>query len=114
MRGFLRSFVHAGRGVVFASRGRNFRVMVGCAAVAVAAGAVVGLSPVEWALVSGSVGLVLAVETVNSSIERLADAVDSDPNPVIGEVKDLAAAASLLVSVAAAIVGVAVFGPHIW
>lgn len=113
MSKFLRSFVYAGRGVAAAARGRNFRVMVGCAATAVVAGLAVGLSLWEWALVAASVGLVLAVEAINTAIERLSDAVDSRPNPVVGEAKDLAAGASLLVSVAAAVVGLLVFGRHV-
>lgn len=114
MRGFVRSFVYAGRGVALAARGRNLRVMSGCAIVAVVTGVVVGLSAGEWALVAVSIGLVLAIETVNTAIERLADAVDSEPNPAVGAAKDLAAGASLLVAIMSAVVGLLVFGPRLW
>lgn len=108
---FARSFVPAAKGVVLAARGRNFRVMVGCAAVACSAGVVVGLSRGEWAAVAGMSGAVLAVETVNTAIERAADAVDTEPNPLIGAAKDLAAGASLIVSMTAVAVGALVFWP---
>ena len=88
--------------------------MAGCGIAVVVAAVMVGLSPVEWAVVAGGIASVLAFESFNTAIERLADAVDSEPNSLIGEIKDLAAGASLLVSIGAAAVGVSVFGSHLW
>lgn len=112
-RGFLRSFVFAFRGVRLASRGRNFRVMFALAVAASALGFAVGLTRGEWIAIVLCIAVVLAAESVNSAIEALADTVHPDRHPGIAATKDLAAGASLLLSLSAAIVGVLVFWPHV-
>ena len=59
-----------------------------------------------------AVGSVLAAEAFNTAIETLADAVAPERNPAIGKTKDLAAGGVLLVSLAAAAVGLIVFVPR--
>ncbi|HBK94801.1 MAG TPA: diacylglycerol kinase, partial [Porphyromonadaceae bacterium] len=59
------------------------------------------------------IGLVLALEAVNTSIETLADLVSKERNATIKKVKDLAAAGVLLAAMAALAVGVLVFLPKI-
>ncbi len=51
----------------------------------------------------------LALEAVNTAIERLADAVSEDYHPLIGAAKDLAAGAVLIMAIAAVFVGFALF-----
>lgn len=113
MKAFLRSFVHAGRGLAAGARGRNFRVMLGLGAAAGLAGAAVGLSRGEWALLALAAGLVLAVELVNSAGEALVDLLHPQQDPRAGRVKDLLAGAALLAAAAAAAVGLLVFLPHL-
>lgn len=81
--------------------------------VVVAAGLFFGLSRMEWVAVAIVIGGVLAAEAVNSSIEALADFVAPDYQEAIKRTKDLAAGAVLLLAMAAAIVGVFIFGPKI-
>jgi len=113
VKAFLRSFVHAWRGLRTGARGRNFRVMLGLGAAAGLAGAAVGLGRGEWALLTLAAGLVLAVELVNSAGEALVDLLHPDHDPRAGRVKDLLAGASLAAALAAAIVGLLVFLPHL-
>jgi diacylglycerol kinase len=101
---FVRSFVFAGRGVALTARGRNFRVMVLCAVAAVVVGFLRGLDRVEWSLIVVCIGVVLAMEAMNTAVEALADAVHPDRHPGIARAKDAAAGASLIVSIAAAVV----------
>ena len=84
------------------------------AALAVAVLAVVfRVSLVEACLLALAVAGVMAAELFNSAIERLADAVDTEHNPTIGEALDIASAAVLVASLGAAAVGSIVFGYHL-
>jgi diacylglycerol kinase (ATP) len=53
----------------------------------------VGKTPVERALLVGSLLLVLIVELVNSALEATLDRVSLEPHPLIGRAKDIASAA---------------------
>lgn len=77
------------------------------------AGALLGLSRMEWIAVVVVIGAVLAAEAVNSSIEALADLVSPEYNEAIKRTKDLAAGAVLIMAIAAAIVGLIIFIPKI-
>lgn len=72
------------------------------------------INPTEWALVVGCIGVMLALECINTSIERLADRIASQPDPLIGQAKDAAAGAVLAMSVASAIIGAIIFVPRMW
>ncbi len=72
------------------------------------------LSLVEWALIIVAIGIVIAAEIFNTAIERLADRVTTDQDPVIGKIKDLAAAGVLVTAIAAAAVGLIILLPKIF
>ena len=71
------------------------------------------ISLAEWAPVVMALGLVLAVELVNTSIENVCDTVHPDYNPHIGIAKDLAGSASLIVGVIATFVSISTFLPYL-
>lgn len=54
-------------------------------------------------------GMVIATELMNTAIEKLADLVQSEHDPKIGRVKDISAAAVLVVSITAAAAGVMLY-----
>jgi diacylglycerol kinase len=110
---FVASFGHALRGIAVASRGRNFRVMFTVAVAVVALAAAYAVSGRDWAILVLCIGAVLCAEAINTAVERMADAIRPDPHPMIRDVKDVAAGAVLLLSVAAAIAGVVVFWPYV-
>ena len=113
MSAFLRSFVYAWQGISAGGGGRNFRVMLAVTAAVVVAGGFLDLSPVEWCLVSLSIGLVLGLELFNTAGEKLVDILSPNHDPRYGMVKDLLAGAVLLAAVCAAVVGVLIFWPKI-
>lgn len=78
----------------------------------VALSAVVGLTAMQWCIIILCIGLVWSAEAVNTALEVLCDMVHPDEHPKIKIVKDVAAAAVLLVSVAAALIGVIIFLPY--
>lgn len=114
MKAFLKSFVFAWNGIRVASGGRNFRVQAIVAVGVIILGFVYSLSLYEWIVVTLLIGLVLGLEIMNTSIENLVNLVSPEFHPLAGKVKDLAAAAVLVLSVTSAIVGLLIFLPHIF
>ena len=110
----LRSFQYAFAGIVLLFREEhNAQIHATITVLVVVAGVVLRVSPVEWAVLVICIGVVLAAEAFNSSIERIADYLTLEHDDRIRDIKDLAAGAVLLCAIAAAIVGLIVFVPHI-
>ena len=87
---------------------------------AVATGLVLGasiyfqLAIEEWRWIVLAIALVWLAEGFNTAIERLSDAVSIEPNDNIGYAKDVAAGAVLIAAVTAVVIGLTIFGPHIF
>ena len=113
-RKLVRSFGHGFRGCAHVlSQEQNMRVHVLAATAVIAAGAYFRLGIAEWLAVIISIGLVLSLECMNTAVERLADRVSRADEPMIGQVKDAAAAAVLCGAIMAIVVAIAVFGPRL-
>ena len=113
-----KAFGYALAGVARCTRDRMFRCQLLAGAVAIALSAWLGLSRVEWAILALTIGLVLAFEAINSSIEYVVDLASPDYHAIAGRAKDAASGAVLLASFAAAAVGAIVIGgrllDHFW
>lgn len=109
----LRSFRHAFAGIRFLMAENNARFHVFTAIIVLSAGFYLKLSAIEWTIIITQIGLVLAVETLNTAIEKLCDFVSPEYHQLIGKVKDLAAAAVLIISIVAVIVGIIIFLPKV-
>ncbi|HHT28723.1 MULTISPECIES: diacylglycerol kinase family protein [Petrimonas] len=110
----IESFKYAFQGVAALFGGTpNAVVHLILAVAAIAMGLIFSISTAEWLAVTIVIGLVLALEAVNSSIEALANHVSKDRSDAIRRVKDLAAAAVLLAASAALAVGLLIFLPKI-
>jgi undecaprenol kinase len=96
------------------TRERSFRTQVGVALVVVVGTAVLRPGLLWGAAVALSIGLVLALELVNSALEAMIDHLHPDVAPAIKIAKDAAAGAVLLASVAAALVGVLMVLSVVW
>ena len=64
----------------------------------------------EWILILSMILLVLAAEFLNSAIETLCDKLYPEYHPEAKKTKDYAAAAVLLISMIAAVIGIYVIG----
>jgi diacylglycerol kinase (ATP) len=77
-------------------------------------GAYVGLTGTEWCLIFVAIGLVIGTEVINTAVESLTDLASPEYHPLAGRVKDVAAGGVLVCAICAAIIGVIIFGPHIF
>lgn len=111
---FIKSFFYAGRGILstIASE-RNMRIHVVAAVLVISLGFYFHITDIEWCLILICTGMVMAAEAFNSAIESLTDLVKPEQHPQAGKIKDAAAGAVLLASVAAAAVGVVIFWKYL-
>jgi diacylglycerol kinase len=99
-------FRWAARGLVRSMRSeRNFRVHLATAVAVVVAGAALRASLVEWCVLALCITVVLAAETFNTALERLARAITQDHSEQIRDALDTSGGAVLLAAIGAAIVG---------
>lgn len=113
-RGLIRSFGYAFSGIACAfACGRNMKIHGAAALIVMAAGWLVHVTPLEWAILSLTVFMVLAAETVNTAIEKAVDLVTSDFHPLARQAKNLAAGAVLLTAVNSIIVAFFIFRPYL-
>lgn len=110
----LRSFGYAVSGLRTVARSeQNFRIHLLLAALAILLGWGLSISMLEWVLIIGCIAAVMGAETMNTAIEKLCDIVSPQYHDKIKVVKDLAAAAVLIVSIGALITGGIIFIPRI-
>ena len=110
----LRSFGHAFRGLAILLRTQhNARIHALAAILVVAAGALLRISPAEWALIALAIVCVWVAEALNTSIEFLVDLASPERHPVAANAKDVAAGAVLIAAIGSVIVAVLVFGPPV-
>lgn len=114
MKDFLKSFVYAINGIAMCLRTeRNLRIQVLIAVFVISAGFYFAISFIEWCVILLCIGLVLAAELVNTSIEKLVDLTTKERSPVAGKIKDMAAGSVLIISVTAFFIAIIIFGKYI-
>jgi diacylglycerol kinase (ATP) len=116
MKGWLslrfKSFRYAVNGLVtLVASQPNAQIHVFATLLVVALGLHLGISAQDWAVLVLTIALVMAMEALNTSLEFICDALYPHHHPLIGKAKDVAAAAVLISSIAAALVGGLIFFP---
>ncbi|MDX9835146.1 MAG: diacylglycerol kinase family protein [Desulfobulbus sp.] len=115
LRARLRSFAWAWAGGRVLVRGQHNAWIHGAATLLVLLlGLACRVSRLEWAVLGLAVGLVWAMEALNTAIELLADEVCLERRERIGQAKDVAAFGVLAAALAAMVVGVLVFWPYLF
>jgi diacylglycerol kinase len=92
---------------------QNFRIHIAVIIIVCTAGVFSQLTASEWCIIVMTIFLVLAMETMNTAIEKLVDFISPGFHEQAGIVKDIAAAAVLLSAAAAVIVGLIIFMPRL-
>ncbi len=107
-----RSFGAAFAGIAAGWRGQaNFRIESVVGVLASGVGLWVGANLVPILLVSA---LVLSLELMNTAVEATLDRVTPEQHPLVKLAKDAAAAAVLVASLFAVVIGLYVLGPPLW
>jgi diacylglycerol kinase len=112
---FLRSFLTGSLGLVHAFRTeQSLRLHCLAAVGVVGAGFALQLAAWEWTAIVLCVGLVISAECLNTAMERLADRISREQDPLLGQAKDCGSAAVLVLALTAAVVGGVILVPKLW
>ena len=114
MKAFFKGFVFAFNGIkLLIATERNARFHLFVAFLLIPMMIYFPLSQGEVTTTILCISLVLAAEAFNSALEQLANRITSEHDNLIGQAKDLAAAAVLILSIGSAIIGLIIYLPHI-
>jgi diacylglycerol kinase len=112
---FIAGFGYAFQGLWYALRTqRNARVHVVVATLATILGILFRISAVEFAIIFMAIAGVFIAEMFNTVFELCVDLVSPEYHPLAKIAKDVAAGAVLLSAILSIIIGLFIFGPHLW
>ena len=112
VRDRFRSFGHAFEGFIYLFKEEpNARIHLLASVIVIFLGFYFEVSNYEWIIFILCISLVFSFEIINTSIENLSDEVTLEKRPLIKKVKDLAAAAVLMVSMSSAVIAIIIFLP---
>jgi len=107
------SFRHALRGIAGGIKTeKNFRVMLFCFGLVLAANIIFKVTSTEWLITLISSGMVLATELLNSAIEKTVDLVTDDYHDLAKAAKDYSSGAALIVSIASFAAALIIYLPY--
>ena len=114
IRRHLASYRYAMRGIWLAFRyDRNMIFHLAAAVVVLIVNFLLDISRTEWLITLMLIGIVWMAEIFNTAIEKLADRVTKEHDPMIGMAKDLAAGAVLIICFAAIVCAVIIYLPYL-
>lgn len=97
----------------YASDGKSIFIYVVGAILEVLLGFIFRVNGLEWILIICMLGIILAVELLNTAIEATCDAITKDFNPYIKVAKDCGSAATFVIFIVILILNVIIFYPKI-
>ena len=92
---------------------RNMIFHLAAAIAVLAANWLLKVSQTEWLVTLILIGLAWMAEMFNTAIEKLADRVTKEQDPLIGQVKDIASGAVLIICCFAVLCAVIIYLPHL-
>jgi diacylglycerol kinase len=110
----LKSFLYAGKGIKYCFKHeQNFKIHSLATIVVTAMGFFFSINVTEWLFVIGCCTLVLAMEMMNTAVEKICNHITEDFHPLIKYIKDVAAGAVLICATGSALTGAIIFIPKI-
>ncbi len=110
----INAFSFAFTGILTALRmERNMRIHLISSAIVLVFSIYFSITKIEWALILFAIGGMLALELINSAIERVVDLVTSDYHPLAKQAKDMAAGAVLIYAALSVVIGTIIFLPYV-
>jgi len=107
------SFALSGIGAMLRTQ-HNARIHLAATIVVVVAALWFQVAREEWVWLVFAMIAVWTAEALNTAFEFLCDVASPEFHPLVKEAKDVAAAAVLIASMGAAVVGAVVFVPHLF
>lgn len=92
----------------------SIQIQVVIAALVTFAGFYFKISNIEWILQILAIGLVMCLEGINTSIEKMADFIHPEHDNKIGFIKDISAGAVFFAAFVAVLVGLIIYYPKIF
>lgn len=114
MKKRIRAFGYALRGIALGFRQEaHMKIHAAVALLVIAAAYILKISRQEWMIVFICISLVISAELFNAAIERLANRITLEKDPLIGAAKDLAAGSVLVAAIISVICGCIIFIPYL-
>ena len=111
---FIKSIKYSLDGLFYAYRYEQSLWIHGCAVLlAVILGFIFQIRLAEWAIIFIALGIILALELINTAIEAVVDMISLEKSPQAKLAKDISAGAVLVFAIVAAIIGLIIFIPKI-
>ncbi|AUS07059.1 diacylglycerol kinase [Pseudotamlana carrageenivorans] len=108
----LKSVGYAFKGAVYLLKTEaSIKIQCAIALIATLFGFIFNISTYEWMAQILSIGLVMSMEGINTSIEEIANFIHPEQHSKIGLIKDIAAGAVFIASVFACIIGLIIYLP---
>ncbi|GIN70970.1 diacylglycerol kinase [Bacillus sp. J14TS2] len=108
------AFKYAIEGIQYAAKvEKNFQIHLVSAVIVIILSFLLRLDKIEWIFMMISIFGVMALELVNSAMERAVDLATDKIQPLAKQAKDLAAAAVLIYTLMAVLIGILILGPKI-
>jgi diacylglycerol kinase len=108
------SYKYAFRGIWSAFRYEpNMAIHLAAAIAVVVLNFSLEISKTDWLITMLLIGVVWAAEIFNTAIEKLADRVTKEHDPLIGLAKDLSSGAVLILCIIAVICAAVIYWPYI-
>ena len=91
----------------------NAWIHVGATLVVLTGAFLFQVTAADWCWIILAISIVWTAEALNTAFEFLADAASPEFHPLVRDAKDVAAGAVLITAIAAGVIGVLVFWPHL-
>ena len=109
-----KSFLHAFRGIfILIKTDRNFKVHLFALIIVISVGFYLKISNYDWIIIVLTSALVLSLEAINSSLEKVCDEMTLERKESIRNIKDIAAGAVVISAISAVVVAVLIFSKYV-
>jgi len=114
LKALLLSFRYAINGIIHAIKAeRNINIHLFITFFVIVGGITLKLSLIEWSIILLTIGIMIALELINTAIERVVDLVTKDFHPLAKAAKDVSAGACLIFALISVCIGILIFLPKI-
>lgn len=97
----------------YAKEGKSFILYSFCAILEIILGFIFNINGLEWILIICMLGIILAIELLNTAVERACDAITLEYNESVKVAKDCGSGATFIIFIVMLILNIIIFYPKI-